>query len=59
MKTFIFKTKEIHELDIEYYVNAESEKEARKKYEAGDCVDIDENFVATVSLDLISVKEQK
>lgn len=50
MKQFVIKTKETWEMDVEYYLEAESEEDARKKFESGEYdVDADDQFVATIS----------
>lgn len=61
-KSFVFIAKEQWEMEVEYYINADTEEEARKAFEKGDdgdYVDVEETFVTTISQELKSVEEQE
>lgn len=59
MKTFVVKTKEEWEMNVEYYIEAETEEEARKKFKEDGYFDVDENFSATLDQKIIKVEEDK
>lgn len=60
MKTFVIKTKEEWEMDVEYYVEAETEEEALRTFKDEDnYTSVDENFAATLDQKIIKIEEDK
>ena len=60
MKTFVIKTKEEWEMDVEYYVEAETEEEALRTFKEEDnYISVDENFAATLDQKIVKVEEDK